>query len=422
MALSNNAASVLSGLGEQLGLAWQSNVRRTRGSDELLNISIGDGIAPTKIDGWIHACTVTARAMVAYAADADRGLDIVGVTSWSGGNSALRYARWQADFHWKIDTRMWQFFLYMFPMRWAFRDAIKEAEGLNEEDRTALLDLNDEFWEVVTVAYVYRTEVIERARGFATHPDPNCGSSWQGYPYTKIWERDDVRFEDLAMPFVEKGKVDYKAAAGKIEPKPFPPLEGQMEPGLIPRCAKLWLDEARRRGLADPWLRVRLGNRWVPTRFNGWWSSLEETLRFLEPYAKGRQAQVSGAAALNGCDLRNYAVRFGLCQAEFQRRLNGEAQQLIDLLGSQGAGLEPLLRNKGADVAALGRFLDESFTVIREVFETKLDVDGETLPELQVVRPIHPRYAPPDPLEPLHWEVPNTARYLKKMANLGYTL
>jgi hypothetical protein len=88
MAISRQAIDALSSMGEQFGLAWQANARKTRGTDEVLNICIGDGYAPTKIDGWIHACTLTTKAIIKYAADKDAGLDIVGVTSWSGGNSA----------------------------------------------------------------------------------------------------------------------------------------------------------------------------------------------------------------------------------------------------------------------------------------------------------------------------------------------
>lgn len=105
MALSKQAAKALMSMGEQLGLAWQSNTRKTRGTDAVLNICIGDGLAPTKIDGWIHACMLIAKSMLKYANDPDRVLDIVSTTSWVGGNSALRYARRQVDFHWKIDTR-----------------------------------------------------------------------------------------------------------------------------------------------------------------------------------------------------------------------------------------------------------------------------------------------------------------------------
>lgn len=422
MRLSENAVKTLTSMGQELGLAWHSNARKTRGSDQILNICIGDGIIPTKIDGWIHACTLTAKSMVKYAADPQAGLDIVGVTSWSGGNAALRYARWQADFHWKIDTRVWQFFLYMFPMKWAFRDAITKSAALDEDERRTLLKLNEDFWEEVVVAYAYRSEVIERARRFAPHPDPTCGASWQGYPYRAIWDRDDVSFDDLAMPFIEKGKVDYEAAAGKVEPKPFPALDNQVEPGL-PSIAWGWVQEAKRRGLCDDWLRVRLGERWVPTRFNGWSASLEETMRFLERFAAGARAAVDGACTdEHGHDLADYAVRFALCQAEFQRRLEGEVGQLTGLLETQGPALKEMLAEAGRDGAAVDAFVERAASVIRNVLASSLSVDDGSLPELHVVRPLHPRYAPPDPLEPLHWEVPNPAGYRKKMAKLGYTL
>lgn len=422
MPLSQQAIDALMSMGEQLGLAWQANTRKTRGTDDVLNICIGDGIAPTKIDGWIHACTLTAKSMIKYAADPDAGLDIVGVTSWSGGNSALRYARWQADFHWKIDTRPWQFFLYMFPMKWAFRDAINACNAISEQDRAALLKVNEDFWEEVVVAYSYRSEVIERSRGFAPHPDPTCGSSWQGYPYRRIWDRDEVKFEDLAMPFIEKGKSEYERVEGKIEPKPFPALENQMEPGL-PTIAWSWIGVAKERGISDDWLRVQLGTRRVPTRFNGWWASLEEILRFLEPHAKGLRASVQGTTkSVLGYDLSEYAVRFAFCHAEFQRRLRGEAKQLDDLIDSSRDALKTILSDRRGDISAVDTFIGRSTSVIREVFETLPLMNDDDLPELNVARPLHPRFAPVDPLEPLPWQVPDTEHYLKKMALLGYTL
>jgi hypothetical protein len=423
MALTQQAIDALVSMGEQIGLAWQANTRKTRGTDDVLNICIGDGIAPTKIDGWIHACTLTAKAMIKYAADPDRGLDIVGVTSWSGGNSALRYARWQCDFHWKIDTRPWQFFLYMYPMKWAFRDAIQGHKTLSDADRAALLDVNEDFWEVVVVAYTYRAEVIERSRGFAVHPDPTCGAAWQGYPYRKIWDREEVKFEDLAMPFIEKGKSDYERVEGKIEPKPFPALENQMEPGLPTTCWQ-WIEVAKSRGLSDQWLRVQLGKRWVPTRFNGWWSSVEEVLRFLEPFAHGQLATVEGGerSEQGGFDLRDYAVRFGLCHAEFQRRLDGEARQIIGLVDSARDALKAISEERGLSAEAIDGFIERSARVMGQVFENSVAVSEDEIPELNVARPIHPRYAPVDPLEPLHWQVADPARYRRKMALLGYTL
>lgn len=78
------AIDALSSMGEQFGLAWQANARKTRGTDEVLNICIGDGYAPTKIEAWIHACTLTTKVIIKYAADKDAGLpveDIVYKTS-----------------------------------------------------------------------------------------------------------------------------------------------------------------------------------------------------------------------------------------------------------------------------------------------------------------------------------------------------
>jgi len=422
MAISKAAASALISMGEQLGLAWQFNTRRTRGTDEMLNICIGDGLAPTKIDGWIHAFTLTAKAIVKYAADPDAGLDIVGVTSWTGGNSALRYARWQADFHWKIDTRPWQFFLYMYPMKWAFRDNIKASESLSEEDKAALLEVNESFWEEVVCAYAYRSEVIERSRGFAPHPDPTCGSSWQGYPYRKIWDRDDVTFAQLALPFIEKGTYDErKGTEGKIEPKPFPAVENQVEPG-IPTVALGWLRAAQERGLCDSWLRLKLGTRWVPTRFNGWWASLDEVARFLEPFARGQRASVQGSPTKEGLDLTDYAVRFALCHSELHRRMKGETEQLVGLLEAGRRAFQESLREKGIPETPVDAFVDRAAPIIRKVFATEMAMDADQLPELHVARPLHPRFAPVDPLEPLPWQVPDTQRYLKKMAQLGYTI
>jgi hypothetical protein len=422
MAISRQAIDALSSMGEQLGLAWQANTRKTRGTEEVLHICIGDGYAPTKIDGWIHACTLTTKAIIKYVADKDAGLDIVGVTSWSGGNSALRYARWQADFHWKIDTRPWQFFLYMFPMKWAFRDAILQCDTIGVEDSQALLSVNEGFWEEVVVAYINRSEVIERSRRYAPHPDPTCGSSWQGYPYRHLWDRDDPSFEELAMPFIEKGKSEYGRVEGKVEPKPFPPMENQMDPGLPTLCWD-WIKRARAQGISDDWLRVRLGTRWVPTRFNGWWASIDEILRFLEPYARDRRAAVQANGQGHDYDVGNYAVRFALCHAEFQRRPKGQPEQLIGLLETAREPLRQVLADRDLPRDKADAFLDEAIPVIRAVFAAdRPGADPENLPELNVARPLHPRYAPPDPLEPLHWEVPNTERYLKKMAQLGYTL
>lgn len=409
-------------MGEGVGLSWYSNTLKTRATDGMLQICIGDGLIPTKIDGWIHACTLTAKAMAKYAADPDAGLDIVGITSWSGGNSALRYARWQADFHWRIDTRPWQFFLFMYTMKWAFRDNIQEFKSLSQADKDALLELNDRFWEVVACAYSYRSEAIERSRRFAPHPDPTCGANWQGYPYRKIWDRDDPSFEELALPFIEKGSYEEgRGTEGKAEPRPFPAICNQVEQGL-PTIALLWLRETQTRSLCDAWLRVKLGDRWVPTRFNGWSSSLSEVLRFLEPYAAaGRVAPENGEE--RGLDIGDYAIRFAVCQCEFYRRLNGRSDQLIGLIDAARSALKDLVATKGLPESKADEFVDKAIETIRkEGLSAGCKFDTERLPELNVVRPLHPRFAPEDPLEPLPWQVANTERYLNKMAALGYTI
>lgn len=420
--VSENAISVLLSLGEEAGFGWRRHSIKTRSTDELLNICIGDGIIPTKIDGWIHACTLTAKSLAKYARDKDRGLDIEQLTSWSGGNAAQRYARWQVDFHWKIDTRPWQFFLYMYTMKAAFADAFDASDKLSDDEKKALHEVNRQFWEEVVVIYSYRSEVIERSRGYAPHPDPTCGSSWQGYPYLKVWERDEVSFDELSMPFIEKGKSDYERVEGKVEPRPFPAVNGQIG-GEIPSAAKIWIRQARDIDICDEWLRVPLGERMVPTRFNGWWASIEQVLKPLTLYAEGGHADNDGvAASLAAFDLRDYAVRFALTQAEFQRRLNGEPGQLIALLGSATQAFEELLAARGADAAKVRPFVDIASKTIAQVADAGLTIAEEELPELVGARPIHPRYAPVDPLEPLHWQVANPERYLTKMRKLGYTL
>jgi len=95
-------------------------------------------------------------------------------------------------------------------------------------------------------------------------------------------------------------------------------------------------------------------------------------------------------------------------------------QQLIGLLETAREPLRQVLADRGLPRDKADAFLDEAIPVIRAVFAADRPADPESLPELNVARPLHLRYAPPDPLEPLHWD--NTERYLKKMAQLGYTL
>jgi hypothetical protein len=224
------------------------------------------------------------------------------------------------------------------------------------------------------------------------------------------------------MPFIEKGKSDYERVEGKVEPRPFPRVNGQIG-GEIPSAAKTWIKQARDIDICDEWLRVPLGARMVPTRFNGWWASIDVVAKPLTLYAAGNHAETEGAAAsLAAYDLHDYAVRFAMTQAEFQRRLNGEPGQLIALLGSATQAFEELLAGRSLDAAKVRPFVDIASKVIAQVADTGLTIAEEDLPELAGARPIHPRYAPVDPLEPLHWQVANPERYLTKMRKLGYTL
>lgn len=420
--VSDNAINVLLSLGEEAGYGWHRHSLRTRSADELLDICIGDGIIPTKIDGWIHACTLTAKSLAKYARDNDRGLDIEQLTSWSGGNAAQRYARWQADFHWKIDTRPWQFFIYMYTMKAGFADAFDASPKLTDDEKKALHELCRQFWEEVVVVYTYRSEVIERSRRFAPHPDPTCGSSWQGYPYLKVWERDDVTFEELSMPFIEKGKSEYERVEGKIEPRHFPAVNGQFG-GELAAASKLWIAGARAIDMCDEWLRVPLGERRVPTRFNGWWASIEQIAAPLTLYARGERAhEEARVPALQHFDLDDYAVRFALAQAEFQRRLNGAPSQLVALLESATPALENLLAGRGADASKVRSFFAAATAAVAQAAQEGVTLAEDDLPEFATMRPIHPRYAPVDPLEPLPWQAAHPERYLAKMRNLGYTL
>lgn len=424
MQLSEAALQLLDSSGVQFGEGWARYIQQMNAGDEAQNIIIGDGIIPAKIDGYIHACTLASKALMGYSKEAEIGLDLVRTTSWTGGNQATHFAQWMVDFHWKIDTRTWQFMMYLYAMKWSFRDVFDQSRLISNDDRRDLHRINEDFWAEVVVAYTYRMEVIERSRGFATHPDPTCGASWQGYIYRKIWNREEIAFEDLSLPLIEKGSPAYKPYAGKMEPKPFPTLQGEVQvlPGL-PSIALKWFRECKKREIADAYLRVELGDRMVPTRFNGWWSALDELLRFLKPYAKGSRAEAERShGAAPGLDLTDFAVRFGLCHLAFQKQLRGNPTQLINLIEAVGTATASAWQNESITPEAVASFVSSAVSAIQAANRADLALGEEVLPELKVARPLHPRYAPVDPLEPLPWEVKDVERYQRKMARLGYTL
>lgn len=212
---------------------------------------------------------------------------------------------------------------------------------------------------------------------------------------------------------------------GKNEVPAFPRLHGEVRGG-IQRTARTWLECARRLGVADRWLCVRLGERMVPTRFNGWETALGITTASLVRYAAGEHAPAA-PLAVGGLDLADYAVRFGLCQAEFQRRRGGDEELCILIealrLAVQEHASEPeLLRRVPGASAAAEAFFARVCGTIQETFRRGLRVEESSLPELGAMRPVHPRFAPFDPVEPLPWESKDPESYMTKMERLGYVI
>lgn len=406
--ISSRAFKILASLDDEIGLNWFKHARAAGAADDILRVVTADGMFTTKIDGWIHAANVTTTSIEKFASEGDAArLDMEQITSWSGGNSALRYGRWQTDFHWKIDTRMWQYGLYLKFMRDAYRDAIADCREFSEDDRAALQAIVTEFFDQAELALLYRWEVIERARGFAPHPDPTAGAKDHGYTYEVVRPLPQLRFEDLS----------------EIEPPPFPRLDGRLS-SRHEQLASAWLQNAQKRGIADRWLRVRLGERIVPTRFNGWESGIEETLTFLRAFSAARRAAVDREAIPNelaSFDFTNYAVRFGLCQAQFQQYLDGTSAELTALLRAEADAMaaDPI---RDTTIETLAAFFDTAIATAEEVLRHKIRLTDSALPELQGTRPIHPRFAAEDPLEPLPWHAKNPEAYRKRMERLGYTI
>src|SRR5574340_71563 len=417
----------LATLDDPIGRNWFKHARACGAADDLLNVVIADGCFTTKIDGWIHAATLTTKSLMKFVrADAPPPLDLAEATSWTGGNMAVRYGRWQTDFHWKIDTRLWQYILYLKFMRDAYRDAIDEADLFSDDERRPLQRLVTEFFDQAEIALSYRWEFIERGRGFTRHPDETAGASNHGYTYRVLLPLPDVPFEELALDLDPKGGNAGREAVRKEIPA-FPRLDGAMPvsgPDLVVRA---WLERAQATGVADRWLRVRLGERMVATRFNGWETALEITVPSLARFAEGNHATPGEAERVPGFDLDDYAVRFGLCQAEFYRRLRGGAAELTTLLEAEHFAI----RHHRGELPALALVIaptaiDEFFTraidAARDAFRDRLEITESSLPELDALRPLHPRFAPHDPLEPLPWVPKDPESYRRRMASLGYVI
>ncbi|MDE2572353.1 MAG: hypothetical protein KGM44_07525 [bacterium] len=425
-----HAFDILMKLDDEIGRGWFRHARAAGAADDVLRVVMADGMFTTKIDGWVHAANVTTKSIMRFAGEGELPqLDLADVTAWSGGNAAYRYGRWQTDFHWKIDTRLWQYVLYLKFMRDAYRDAIDASTELGVAERADLQRVVTEFFDQAEIALVYRWEVIERSRGFALHPDSTAGAATHGYSYEQLRPLPLPAFADLPLDLV--AEREGAAREGDRDPvPPFPRLDGCVAKGLA-SVAQTWLASAQQRGIADRWLSVKLGDRMVPTRFNGWEAGVSLTLPLLISARGGDPArvEVNGAPArLGGLDLTNQDVRFGLCQAVFQQRLRGGSEELLALLAalrqaliahaSSGAPLDGL---PAIDRSRVESLFASAATAALAAFAGDLDIDEAWLPELGG-RPIHPRFAPYDPVEPLPWESRSPDLYARRMERLGYVI
>ena len=411
--LSPEAENALLALDKEIGEGWFRHARAAQSADDLLHVIIGDGVMTSKIDGWIHAATMTTPFLLRYAREQAVGLDLERLTGWEPHNSATRYAQWQVDFHWRIDTRTWQYLLYTKFMRRSYEDAIRTIE-LPADQIDELLGVNNSFWDEVEIAYVYRMEVIERSRGFADHPDPTAGAKDHGYVYRRLLPTPDYRFDELKFELIEPELGAGTGATTRI-PRAWPRLSA-IDISTDMSGAKAWLDDSRAVGLADEWLRVRLGDRWVPTRINGWELGLAETTTFLLGDAELGVRPASPLASLE-----ERAKAFAAVQREFWRRLEGDPEQLARLLESQRAALGVI--HSAVDPAAIAAFITVAAAEIRSVDAPAEEELIEAFTDLiQLTRPLHPRFAPFDPVEPLPWQTRNPERHMARMRRLGYTV
>ena len=434
--VSKEALAALRQLDTEIGENWYHHQKEANTADDLLHFPIADGLFDAKFDGLVHAANLTAKSLAKYAQDHDASLDITEVTQWEGGNQAIRYARSQADFHWEIDTRLWKYLLLATSMRRAFRDAIQSADEITHEDETDLLRINNEFWDEVCVHYTYRTEIIERSRGFGEHPDEEAGSGRYGYDYEVTRNRDEwseYRIDQLELDVdAELLKKDLQNNGESVRfdetnaPDPFPPIEKYPSTDLD-RAAMEWIEKAKENEVSDEYLRVAIGNdeerRWIPTRYVGWKVSIADvTMPYVDAFANGEREE---CGEVRGFDSTDPAIRFGLCQAEYQRRLRGTPDQLVQYLETQQQGIISLIETNGMLGVSPGdvdSFFETAFDTIETFFEHSVEIDGDSLDTVEEERPVHPRFAPPDPEEPLPWRTDDPEMHKRFMQVRGFTI
>jgi hypothetical protein len=298
-------------------------------------------------------------------------------------------------------------------MRRAYDDAIVES-AMDEEDKQLLLQAITRFWDEVEVAYCYRMEVIERSRGFTPHPDETAGSKDHGYAYRRFMEAPDYTFDELKFSL-----FGQELGAGTNPtirtPAAWPGLSQLDRPALL-ASAYSWYTDAKKDGLADAFLRAKLGERMVPTRNNGWEKGLIETNEFL----------IGDGDVLSDIEtVEERAQLFAQSQYSFVLRLSADPADYFRLIRAQKNALTTWHTDSDNDVD-VERFFElvgHEFTTMAQRALSEEDLKSDQLDAIvDGTRPIHPRYASYDPLEPLPWQTRSPERYLARMKRLGYTL
>ncbi|MEO6984793.1 MAG: hypothetical protein ABI155_05580 [Paralcaligenes sp.] len=412
--ISDKSKEILINLETTIGEKWALHAIRGEAADEFLHVIIADGMFSTKVDGFSHAAHVTTPYMLSYLEEPDTALNLAALTAWEeAGNSAIKFAHIQTEFHWKIDTRLWQYFIYTKYMRRAYDDAIVESE-MDSDDKEYLRAALSKFWDEVEIAYTYRFEAIERSRGYAPHPDPTAGSADHGYVYRKLLDTPDYKFEEFKLPMIGANFGAGTANETRVPPA-WPALSQIKRTGLLAH-AWTWYCEARDAGLADAFLRTKLGTRMVPTRNNGWEKGLVESNQFLV----GNSDLLSGNPSLE-----ERAALFAKTQFAFALRLLADTSGYLSLFNTQKKALEAWHAENESSVQ-ISKFFEEvkkEFTLLAQNDQKETDfVDDKIKAIIEDSRPIHPRYADFDPIEPLPWQTRNPERYLVRMKKLGYTL
>lgn len=411
--ISDSSREILIGLDTVIGEKWALHALKADAADDFLHVIISDGIFSTKVDGFSHAAHMTTPYMLAYMGEQDIALNLPSVTQWENpSSSAIKFAHIQVEFHWKIDTRLWQYLLYTKFMRRAYDDAISES-AIEPGEKAFIREGLSRFWDEVEIAYAYRMEVIERARGFAPHPDNTAGSKDHGYAYRQLMDAPDYTFDELQFSL-----FGADLGAGTNEnirvPQAWPALSQIKRPALLER-ARHWYDTAKEAGLADAFLRAHLGTRMVPTRNNGWEKGLIEINQFI----------IGDGDVLSDVETVEERARlFAQSQYSFVLRLSADPESYLKLILTQRDALKAWHADNGSvNVDEFFALVETEFSRIAEQSLTEADLDA---PGLEAVvdgtRPIHPRYAAYDPLEPLPWQTRSPERYLARMKRLGYTL